>query len=117
MTLEGAVEHMATKKSAKSEKEKALAKKKKAGKVSKPAAEKTPEIKIEETPSEKRSKSALVNKLLDAAERKVTADDVKASIGDVIRLLQLQKELEQEEPREITVQWIERAEKRHAREK
>ncbi len=65
----------------------------------------------------KNSKSALVKKLLDAAEKKVTADDVKASIGDVIRLLQLQKELEHEEPREIKVQWIEREEKGHVREK
>ena len=110
MRLSDAGEHMAKRKSVTSAR-------KKAGRVTKPAAKKTPEVKAEETPSEKRSKSALVNKLLDAAERKVTADDVKASIGDVIRLLQLQKELEQEEPREITVQWIERAEKRHAREK
>ena len=38
----------------------------------------------------------------------MASDEMKASIGDVIRLLQLQKELEQEEPREITIQWIER---------
>ena len=65
----------------------------------------------------RRSKSELVRKLLDAAERKVTADDVKASIGDVIRLLQLQKELEYEEPREIKIQWIERKDPGHASEK
>ena len=63
------------------------------------------------------SKSALVRKLLDAAEKRVAEDDVKASIGDVIRLLQLQTELEQEEPREIRIQWIGREEKGHADEK
>jgi hypothetical protein len=65
----------------------------------------------------KNSKSDLVKKLLDAAEKKVTAEDVRASIGDVIRLLQLQKEMEQDEPREIKVQWIEREGTGPAREK
>jgi hypothetical protein len=31
---------------------------------------------------------------------------VKATLGDYIRLVQLQKELEEEEPGEITVTWV-----------
>jgi hypothetical protein len=32
--------------------------------------------------------------------------DVKASLGDYIRLIQLQKELEEDEVREIKVTWV-----------
>ena len=109
-------EHMATKKNAKSAPKKAPSPKKKAApefttpKKARPAVKRAATVKT-------RSKSALVTKLLDAAEKKVEADEVKASIGDVIRLLQLQKELEQEEPREITVQWISREGKKHVSEK
>ena len=71
-------------------------------------AETVAEVEADKKPTRSSSKSSLVKKLLNAAERKVTADDVKSTISDVIRLLQLQKELELEEPREIKVQWIER---------
>ena len=37
----------------------------------------------------------------------MTKGDVKASLGDYIRLVQLQKGLEEEEPKEIRVTWIE----------
>ena len=33
--------------------------------------------------------------------------DVKATLGDYIRLMQLQTELEEEEPKDITVTWVE----------
>lgn len=39
---------------------------------------------------------------------KLKSDDVKATLGDYIKLVQLQKELgEDEQPREIRVTWIE----------
>jgi len=34
-------------------------------------------------------------------------EDVKATLGDYIRLVQLQQELEEEEPGDITVTWVE----------
>jgi hypothetical protein len=40
-------------------------------------------------------------------ELKLGKDEVKATLGDYIRLVQLQKELEEEEPRDITVTWVE----------
>jgi len=40
-------------------------------------------------------------------ERKLGGEDVKATLADYIRLMQLQKELEEEEPRDITVTWVE----------
>jgi hypothetical protein len=42
-------------------------------------------------------------------EEKLGADPGKATLVDYIRLVQLQKELEDEEPRDITVQWVETA--------
>jgi hypothetical protein len=33
---------------------------------------------------------------------------MKATLGDYIKLVQLQKELEAEEPRDITVGWVDR---------
>jgi hypothetical protein len=55
-------------------------------------------------------KAALVNKLLCLIERRFKKDELKATLGDFIRLLQLQKELEEEQPKEIEVRWVEPAE-------
>jgi len=52
-------------------------------------------------------KAALVNKLLKSIEQRLEKDELKATLGDFIRLLQLKKELEDEEPREIEVRWVE----------
>jgi hypothetical protein len=55
----------------------------------------------------KKSKAEIVDDLIQKVENKLSVEDVKASLGDYIRLVQLQKELEDEEPREITVTWVE----------
>jgi hypothetical protein len=52
------------------------------------------------------SKSKAVSKLLAKVEKKLTGTDMKASLGDYVRLVQLQKELEEDEVREITVTWV-----------
>jgi hypothetical protein len=44
--------------------------------------------------------------LLEKLEQKL-GTNMKASLGDYIRLLQLQKELEKDEVREIKVRWVE----------
>ncbi len=44
---------------------------------------------------------------MDHVERKLGGKDVKATLGDYIRLVQLQQELEQEEPKDIKVTWVE----------
>lgn len=49
----------------------------------------------------------VVNTLLKKVEQKLSEDEVKATLGDYIRLVQLQKELEEDEPREIKVTWVE----------
>jgi len=47
-----------------------------------------------------------VKQLLEKMEAKLGGRNVKASLGDYIRLMQLHRELEEEEPRDITVTWV-----------
>ncbi|HEV2198550.1 MAG TPA: hypothetical protein VGR73_01920 [Bryobacteraceae bacterium] len=49
----------------------------------------------------------VVRKLLKTVEQKLSGKDAKASLGDYIRLVQLEKELDDEAPREIKVTWVE----------
>ena len=61
------------------------------------------------TAAQKRQ-SAVVKKLIEQMEEKLSKDGVKASLGDYIKLMQLLKELEANETREIRVSWVEKAE-------
>ena len=54
-----------------------------------------------------KAQAEVVQKLLKKVEQKLSGDDVKASLGDYIRLVQLHKELDEETPREIKVTWVE----------
>lgn len=47
-----------------------------------------------------------MEQILERVEQKLGEGEVKATLGDYIRLVQLQKELEEEEPAEITVRWV-----------
>ena len=58
-------------------------------------------------PEGARPDAGIVKKLLRKVEKQLSEDEVKASLGDYIRLVQLQKELEEEQPREIKVTWVE----------
>jgi len=48
-----------------------------------------------------------VKRIRKKVEEKLEADAVKGTLADYVRLLQLEKELDEEEPREIKVQWVE----------
>ena len=48
----------------------------------------------------------LVERAIESIEQKLGSSDVKATFADFIRLLQLQKELQSDQPREIKVTWI-----------
>ena len=52
----------------------------------------------------------VVNKLLEKMEQKLTGEDseMKVTLADYIRLIQLKKEIEDEEPKEIRVTWVDR---------
>ena len=54
----------------------------------------------------KKKKAEVVEQILERVEQKLGEGEVKATLGDYIRLVQLQKELEEEEPAEITVRWV-----------
>ena len=61
-------------------------------------------------------KATLVSKVIDKIEKKLAANELKPTVGDYIRLLQLEQELDDEQPTEIKVSWIDPAEKDHASE-
>jgi hypothetical protein len=58
------------------------------------------------TISAEKGQAGVVKKLLKRVEQKLSGDEVKASLGDYIRLVQLQKELEDEQPKEMKVTWV-----------
>ena len=62
-----------------------------------------------EKPVGKRARAEAVAKILQNVEEKMTGKDVKATLGDYIRLVQLQKEMVEETPSEITVRWVDPA--------
>ena len=59
-----------------------------------------------ERKQKKKTQAAVVKKLLKNVEKKLGGEDVKATLGDYIRLVQLQQELEEEEPKDIKVTWV-----------
>ena len=60
------------------------------------------------------NKAALVNKMIHSFEEKLEKKELKGTLGDFIRLLQLEKELEDEQPKEIEVRWVEPSDPRSA---
>ena len=64
----------------------------------------------------RRTKAKLVSNVIKKIEAKLDADELKPTVGDLFRLLQLEKEMEEEQPKEIKVSWIERDEKEHVSE-
>jgi vacuolar-type H+-ATPase subunit E/Vma4 len=67
----------------------------------------------EKKPGRKRrkKKAQLVSKVIERIEEKLESGEMKPTVGDFIRLLQLEKELAEEQPREIKVSWIEPVER------
>lgn len=57
-----------------------------------------------------------VKSMLTKIETKMKGDQMKATLGDYIRLVQLHKELDDESPKEIKVTWVEPAEMGSAKE-
>jgi len=51
-----------------------------------------------------------IEALLDQLEKKLQEGEFRPTVGDFIRLLELERELAQERPREIVVQWVEPSE-------
>jgi hypothetical protein len=62
------------------------------------------------------NRAELLDKAILRMEEKLGSADVKATFGDFIKLLQLQKEMQIDQPREIKVTWIEPSETESASE-
>ena len=58
-------------------------------------------------PGRRANKAELVEKAIQRIEKRMESDEMKASFGDFIRLLQLHKELQIDQPSEIKITWIE----------
>jgi hypothetical protein len=48
----------------------------------------------------------VVEELILKVEQRLGGDDVKATVADYIRLVELQKELEEDQVRDIEVRWV-----------
>ena len=51
-------------------------------------------------------KAEVVEQIIEKVEQRLGDGEMKATLGDYIRLVQLQKELDEDEPGEITVTWV-----------
>ena len=49
----------------------------------------------------------VIGRLIDGIEKRLEANEIKATIGDYLKLVQLQKEISDMTPREIRVTWVE----------
>lgn len=67
-------------------------------------------------PEQPKTEVEVVQGVLDSIGQKVQSDKIKATLGDFIRLLQLRRELEEDQPRNIEVTWIDPSEKEPASE-
>jgi hypothetical protein len=52
------------------------------------------------------SRARVVQKAVESIEAKLETDEVKGGRGDLVRLLQIEKDLDAVEPREVTVKWV-----------
>ena len=69
----------------------------------------------EETPVAPKSRKELISSLLTRIEGQIDSATTKVTLADFIRLIQLQRELEQEEqPAEVIVRWKDRLERQDA---
>jgi len=56
---------------------------------------------------EKARVSKVLTKAIKGFEKRLLAEDYKPTVGDFLKLLQMEQELEQDAPKEIKVTWVE----------
>jgi hypothetical protein len=56
--------------------------------------------------------SRMISELIERLGVRLQGDEGKGTVGDYIRLLQLRKELDEQQPREIRVTWVKSAAKK-----
>jgi hypothetical protein len=55
--------------------------------------------------AKKKSPAEVVDELIALMGKKLAGQDVKVTLADYVRLVQLRRELDDEQPREIRVTW------------
>ncbi|MGA2576972.1 MAG: hypothetical protein ABSH24_13205 [Bryobacteraceae bacterium] len=53
------------------------------------------------------NRARIVRKAIESIEAKLGSGEMKPTLADLVRLLQIEKELNADEPREVRVQWVE----------
>jgi len=88
-----------------------MAAKKKVTKTKEPRGDAKPKpVRKRAAPVEVVRQAAVVKRLLQKVEEQLGGEQgLKASLSDYIRLVQLQKEMDEETPKEIKVTWVESA--------
>ena len=57
----------------------------------------------------RKRRARIVKKAIDSIEDKLGTEAMQPTLADLVRLLQIEKELAADEPREIRVRWIDPA--------
>ena len=52
-------------------------------------------------------RAAVIRALIESIEGRMTGKELKATVGDYVRLVQLERELKAEEQKEVRLRWIE----------
>jgi len=56
---------------------------------------------------QRQNRARIVKKAIASIEAKLGTEAIKPTLADLVRLLQMEQELDEEEPREIRVRWVE----------
>jgi hypothetical protein len=56
---------------------------------------------------QQRDRARIVRKAIESIEAKLGTAEMQPALADLVRLLQIEKELDAEEPREVRVRWVE----------
>jgi hypothetical protein len=48
-----------------------------------------------------------IDRAIESIQEKLATEDLKPSVTDLVRLLQLRRDLSEEQPKQVTVRWIE----------
>jgi hypothetical protein len=82
---------------------------KETGKETKPAGQAAKSR--EQGKSRGSTKTDLVDRMIEDFEKRLDKGEVKLTVGDFVRLIQLRQDIHEEEPKEIRVTWVEPPEK------
>ena len=60
---------------------------------------------------------AALDKAIGRMQKRLADEEMKASVGDLVRMLQLRNELMETQPKQVTVRWVDECETSTSNEK